>query len=190
MRWSSLCTVILALAVLGLGGCKPKPPSVPPDGSSSSSTQPAPPRDVNPAPQPDPGGDRTQAPWPDDAREATEQAYTQGLLGDVFFDFDRADLSSSARDRLTKNARFLTGDGGKYVVTIEGHCDDRGTNEYNIALGERRANTARDYLISLGVDASRLRTLSYGEERQQRSDQTESCWASNRRAYFRITGTN
>jgi peptidoglycan-associated lipoprotein len=72
-------------------------------------------------------------------------------------------------------------------ILIEGHCDERGTNEYNLALGERRANAAKDYLASLGVDAARVKTVSYGKERPVCTEATESCWAKNRRAHLVIT---
>ena len=75
-------------------------------------------------------------------------------------------------------------------MTLEGHCDERGTDEYNLALGERRAHSARSYMVSLGVPASRLTTLSYGEERPACSDTDESCWRQNRRAHPSVTGRN
>ncbi len=92
------------------------------------------------------------------------------MIGDVFFDFDQSELRADARDRLAKNAEFLAAH-PQFTVTIEGHCDERGTNEYNLALGDRRAAAARDYLQSLGVAADRLRTISYGEERPFCTDQ-------------------
>jgi peptidoglycan-associated lipoprotein len=82
-----------------------------------------------------------------------------GLLGDVYFAFDRAELSEESRSRLSRNAEWLRAH-PEFEVRIEGHCDERGTNEYNLALGERRAAAARDYLISLGVSASKLTTIS------------------------------
>jgi peptidoglycan-associated lipoprotein len=105
----------------------------------------------------------------------------------VYYAYDSADLDGSARDRIAKNADFLKQQ-GTLIVTIEGHCDERGTNEYNLALGERRATAARDYLRSLGVADARLRTISYGEERPQCTESSETCWQRNRRAYFRLTG--
>jgi peptidoglycan-associated lipoprotein len=75
-----------------------------------------------------------------------------------------------------------------YLFTIEGHCDERGTNEYNLALGQRRATAAKDYVVSLGVAADLLRTISYGEERPFCRQSDESCWQQNRRAHFVVTG--
>lgn len=104
-------------------------------------------------------------------------------LNDVFFDFDQYNLSSEAKSTLEANARELkrVADAG---VTIEGHCDERGTKAYNLALGERRANAAKDYLVTLGVTASRINTISYGKERPFESGSNESAWAKNRRAHF------
>jgi peptidoglycan-associated lipoprotein len=119
----------------------------------------------------------------EDLLRANEAAYREGLLGDVYFDFDQSSLRPDARQRLTKNAEFLRRR-PEYVVRLEGHCDERGTNDYNLALGERRARAAHDYLVSLGVDPARLETLSYGEERPECSEAGEGCWSRNRRAHF------
>lgn len=119
----------------------------------------------------------------EDLLRANEEAYRDGLLGDVYFDFDQASLRPEARQRLAKNAEFLRRR-PEYVVRLEGHCDERGTNDYNLALGERRARAAHDYLVSLGVDSARLETMSYGEERPQCSEGVEGCWSRNRRAHF------
>jgi peptidoglycan-associated lipoprotein len=105
------------------------------------------------------------------------------VLEDVFFDFDKAELSSSAKRALEKNARQLK-DASSYTITIEGHCDERGTASYNLALGERRAKAAASFLRSLGVSSSRVKTVSYGEERPFDSGGSESAWAKNRRAHF------
>ena len=104
-------------------------------------------------------------------------------LKDVFFDFDRYDLSTDARGTLRANADWLKSNSAARVE-IEGHCDERGTNEYNLALGAKRAQAARDYLATLGIAADRLSTISYGEEIPVCREQTESCWKQNRRARF------
>jgi peptidoglycan-associated lipoprotein len=106
-------------------------------------------------------------------------------LKDVYFDFDRYDLSSDARTVLRANADWLKANSGARVE-IEGHCDERGTNEYNLALGAKRAQTAREYLTSLGVAPGRLSTISYGEEIPVCKEQAEACWRQNRRARFVI----
>jgi peptidoglycan-associated lipoprotein len=106
-------------------------------------------------------------------------------LKDVFFDFDRYDLTSDARSVLRVNADWLKNNPSARVE-IEGHCDERGTNEYNLALGAKRAQAAREYLGSLGITAERLSTISYGEEIPVCREQEESCWKQNRRARFVI----
>jgi peptidoglycan-associated lipoprotein len=110
-----------------------------------------------------------------------------GLLGDVHFEFDRADIRDVDRSVLTRDAEILR----KFDflrVTVEGHCDERGTVEYNLALGERRAAVTRDYLVSLGVPADRLRTVSYGKEVPACDGHGEDCWARNRRAHLTVSG--
>ncbi len=104
-------------------------------------------------------------------------------LNDVFFDFDQYNLTGEAKGTLDANAREL-----KRVmesnITIEGHCDERGTKAYNLALGDKRANAARDYLVALGVGTSRITTVSYGKERPFDAGHDESAWAKNRRAHI------
>ena len=182
----SLMILLAALLVFSFACNKPAPPEPPAPAPEPPVERPEPPREVAP-PTPTPTNDRTPDPLSGDLLEAQSYAEAQGLLGTVYFEFDRAELSPEARERLAKNAKFLQ-DRSEFVVTIEGHCDERGTTEYNLALGERRANAALDYMSSLGIPSSRLRTISYGEERGVCSDSSESCWGQNRRAYFRITG--
>ena len=104
-------------------------------------------------------------------------------LKDVFFEFDRYDLSADARSVLRANADWLKGN-PSVRVEIEGHCDERGTNEYNLALGAKRAQAAREFLATLGVAAERLSTISYGEEIPVCKEANEACWKQNRRARF------
>jgi peptidoglycan-associated lipoprotein len=105
-------------------------------------------------------------------------------VGDrVFFDFDKYDLKPDARSTLDRVAAWMNSY-PSVTLTIEGHCDERGTREYNLALGERRATASRDYLIALGVSADRLRTVSYGEERPAVLGSNEAAWAQNRRDVF------
>jgi peptidoglycan-associated lipoprotein len=106
-------------------------------------------------------------------------------LKDVFYDFDRYDLSADARATLRANADWLKSNPSARVE-IEGHCDERGTNEYNLALGAKRAQAAREFLATLGIPADRLSTISYGEEIPVCREQTEDCWRQNRRARFVI----
>ena len=102
---------------------------------------------------------------------------------DIYFDFDRATLTPAAQDNLLRKAEWLR-ENSDVTVTIEGHCDARGTNEYNLALGDRRAESAKAFLVDLGVDASRVTTISYGEERPVCTQKNEECWAKNRRDNF------
>lgn len=104
-------------------------------------------------------------------------------LVDVFFAYDQSDLTSEGRAALAQNARVLKAV-SDVVIVIEGHCDERGTNEYNLGLGERRANTVKNYLVSLGVPAARVRTISYGEEKPFDGRHNEVAWQTNRRAHF------
>ncbi len=104
-------------------------------------------------------------------------------LARIHFDFDKSDIRSDAIPILERNAAWLKSH-GKTSVSVEGHCDDRGTNEYNMALGDRRARAARDYLANLGIESSRLSVVSYGEERPLDRGGNETAWALNRRAEF------
>jgi len=110
---------------------------------------------------------------------------TRFVQEDVFFAFDSAALSGEARDSLRFKARWLQENPGVNIL-IEGHTDERGTGEYNLALGERRALTARDFLVNLGISSERIRTVSYGEERPADPGHDEEAWARNRRAHFVI----
>lgn len=106
-----------------------------------------------------------------------------GNLERIHFDFDRSDIRNDAKPILQRNADWIKAHSGARVV-VEGHCDERGTNEYNMALGDRRARSGRDYLGNLGVDSSVLSVVSYGEERPLDSGHNETAWAANRRAEF------
>jgi len=107
---------------------------------------------------------------------------------DAFFDYDKADIRPDARDALQKSADFLKGYPNEKFV-IEGHCDERGSTEYNLALGQRRANAVKDYLVSLGITADRISTVSWGKEKPFCSESGEPCWQQNRRGHFTRTST-
>ena len=102
---------------------------------------------------------------------------------DAFFDYDKADIRPDARTALSKTADFLKNN-PKFKVTIEGHCDERGSTEYNLGLGDRRANAVKQYLVSLGVPADHLSTVSFGKEKPFCNESNESCWQQNRRGHF------
>jgi peptidoglycan-associated lipoprotein len=174
----------LAAVVLGTlciaTACKPKPPT------SVAEKRPAeaPPASATPVPAP-----VTSAPIDDTQKvlsQSLQELNQRGYLQDAYFDYDKYDLRDDARSALATDSEWLKKFGTMQIL-IEGHCDDRGTNEYNLALGERRANAAKDYLVSLGVDGGRVKTVSYGEERQFCTESTEACWAKNRRAHLVIT---
>ena len=107
---------------------------------------------------------------------------TRTALQDAFFDFDDASLRDDAKNALENNSKYLEKKTGS--VVIEGHCDERGSVEYNIALGEKRARAAKDFMVSYGVSASRITTISYGKERPFDQGHSEDAWAKNRRAHF------
>ena len=118
------------------------------------------------------------------AREMEQQKMM--FLGEhVHFAFDRSDLDATAQEILRRKADFLR-DNPDLYITIEGHTDERGTNEYNLALGDRRAESAKAFIVDLGIEAYRISTVSYGEERPLCYDSNEECWAKNRRAAFVI----
>jgi len=160
----------------------------------SSKPKPAPAPAPTPAPVSTPTVVTTEpAPAPTAPTPKVDKGDLIGSLSEVssylkpaFFDYDKADVRSDARDVLAANATWLK----KYAsvrFTIEGHADERGTSQYNLALGDRRANAAKDYLVSLGVDASRIKTVSYGKERPFATGHDEDSWQKNRRAHFVVT---
>jgi peptidoglycan-associated lipoprotein len=178
--------VALTAAALGVG-CKSAPrASAAPPPEVKASSQPSPsslPEQVVHEPRTEAiPSEAVQEELPEDVQELNRRGY----LEDAFFDTNQYELKPEAREALGKNAAWLH----RYPtvkILIEGHCDERNTREYNLALGERRANTVRDYLISLGAASDQIRTISYGEERPFASGQDESAWHLNRRAHFVIT---
>ena len=126
----------------------------------------------------------TQEVLPSDMNELNRIAQERGYIRDAFFNYDEATLDGAAQDALQGSATWLKGDGAAYNLLIEGHCDERGTEQYNLALGDRRANTAKDYLVTLGINAGRIRTVSYGEERPFDAGHDDGAWGKNRRAHI------
>ncbi|HEY7471442.1 MAG TPA: peptidoglycan-associated lipoprotein Pal [Gemmatimonadota bacterium] len=122
----------------------------------------------------------------EEARRAREAAYSS-IQAPIYFDFDRSDLREDARQTLQAKAEALR-QFPDIRIRIEGHCDERGTVEYNLALGERRADAARAYLVDLGIDPDRMTTISYGEERPAVEGQNEGAWSQNRRDEFVVIG--
>jgi peptidoglycan-associated lipoprotein len=117
------------------------------------------------------------------SREMTAEEKAKQIFQDILFDYDKYDIRAEARPLLDSVASFLN-DEKDLNIAIEGHCDERGTNEYNLALGEKRANSTKNYLVSLGITPDRITVVTYGEEKQLCVDQNEDCWQLNRRAHF------
>ena len=117
------------------------------------------------------------------ATEPTIQQLFDREVKDAYFDYDKADIRSDARDALSQTAQFLRSY-PQIKIVIEGHCDERGSTEYNLALGDRRAAAAKQFLTSLGISADRMETVSYGKERPFCTASTEECWRQNRRAHI------
>lgn len=186
--------VWLALPVLlTLTACPKKKPATPATDLNVETTtvappaQPQPVQDVAPPPQPA-MEDQTEDPLlSEDLQVVNDELRRRGFSADVYFNYDEDTLSDEARDRLARNAELLKSQ-PRFQLTVEGHADERGTNEYNLALGDRRANAVKSYITSLGVSADRVRTLSYGEERPVCTETEESCWSQNRRGHMIVTG--
>jgi len=121
-------------------------------------------------------------PPPPPPQPTLDELFTRGVR-DALFDYDKADIRPDARDALSQTSQFLRSY-PQVRVTIEGHCDERGSTEYNLALGDRRAQATKDFLVSLGIAADRMDTVSYGKERPTCSERAESCWQQNRRGHF------
>jgi peptidoglycan-associated lipoprotein len=160
----------------------PQPATVPPEPEAPAVSAPAP-------VTPDPGFQQPAPPepaLPSDLAELNRLAHERGWLRDAFFAYDDARLDQAAIDALAASAQWLA-DNTDYNLVIEGHCDERGTENYNLALGERRAGAAMDYLAARGIDRARIRTVSYGEERPFETGSDETAWAQNRRAHLILT---
>jgi peptidoglycan-associated lipoprotein len=124
----------------------------------------------------------TVAPPPTPTNTNVSDLFSQNVQ-DAYFDLDKSDLSDQARAALTKDAEFLRSY-AQVKISIEGHCDERGSTEYNLGLGQRRADAAKNFLISLGISADRMQTTSWGKERPFCNDHNDACWSQNRRAHF------
>jgi peptidoglycan-associated lipoprotein len=158
--------LVIGLFVLALGACAKKQTAAP---------EPAPPpveETVEPA-----------EPEVEEVEVEEEPMMKMPVVEDIFFEFDKSRITDEAKQKLANNAQQLK-DAPNAMIMIEGHADERGTNAYNLALGERRANATKDYLVTLGVDGSRISTMSYGEERPFDTGHNEAAWAKNRRAHF------
>ncbi|MGH7397850.1 MAG: peptidoglycan-associated lipoprotein Pal [Candidatus Rokuibacteriota bacterium] len=186
-RGSALLAVPVLVLSLFLVGCPKRPATTaasapPPTGSPSPSaaapsTTPTPGPSMTPSPATPGTATPATPPRPSEFRETPN-------LKDVYFDFDRYDVRPGDARILDTNAAWLKTNND--LVLIEGHCDERGTNEYNLALGERRAKATMNYLVGQGVQANRITIISYGKERPTCTEHSEACWTKNRRAHFLV----
>lgn len=186
-----LFTIGVLVGSLALLGC-PKRPEVGQAGpgavgpsaatAPSAPAQPAPRATETPVTRATPPAETPVTPAP-----AQAQAPAASPLKDVFFDFDKSAIRDDQKAALNEDVAWLKGS-QKAKITVEGHCDERGTAEYNLALGERRAKAVKDYLIAAGIPADRVSTISYGKERPFVLGHDESAWKWNRRGHFVISG--
>jgi peptidoglycan-associated lipoprotein len=178
----TITTLVLAL---GLGACAKQPTttgaSSPAPGSAAGSSADA----MRQAGLGSGEGGRGGTMTGPGARPDVRDFRPQSDLPDIHFDYDRADIREDDARILDANATWLKANAG-HLVLIEGHCDERGTSEYNTALGDRRAKATMNYLVSRGVPASRITVISYGEERPTCAQHAAECWAKNRRAHFQV----
>ena len=177
-------SLMLGLGVAACGKKAPAvtpPPPVPPAAPAAPPSPPAPPPAPAPAPAP-----KTLSEDEIFAQKSLAQLNNERPLGDVFFDLDTSTIKEESKAALSTNSTWLK----RWTstrISIEGHCDERGTAEYNLGLGERRANAVKAYLVSLGVPADRVVIVSKGKEAPFCTDKNEACWQQNRRGHFVIT---
>ena len=186
-RAAHVTMMSLLLAGLMITGCARRPAT-----TAATAATPAPaPRAATPAPAPSPsapasgGAAAAPAAPAQTPRPSPKEFMAVAALKEVYFDFDKYDIRPEDAKTLDANAAWLKSNADNLVL-IEGHCDERGTNEYNLALGERRAKATMNYLVSQGIQANRITIISYGEERPVCNEKTEACWAKNRRANFLV----
>jgi peptidoglycan-associated lipoprotein len=186
--------LLVAMSTAALPGCGPKrPPILTGDAAAHGAGSARPPAtgdegattrlDSGPETQP---LDRSGLSGEDIPTGGADATLEGGPLEDIYFQFDQYTLSDEARATLSHHAEWLKAR-PTVKVTVEGHCDERGTTEYNLALGDKRARAARDQLVSLGVDTSRLQAISLGKERPKDPGHTEEAWAKNRRDHFAVS---
>jgi len=177
-------SLILGLSVAACGKKAPAVTPPPPPMPAAPTTPPAPP--APPAPATPPAAPRTLSEDDIFAQKSLAQLNSEQPLGDVYFDLDNAAIKDEGRSALSTNATFLKR-WPSTRITIEGHCDERGTAEYNLGLGERRANAVKAHLVELGVPGDRIVIVSKGKESPFCTEHNEACWQQNRRGHFIIT---
>lgn len=202
LKTSLLTTALLSSLVLFGTGCSKKS-VVPPDGAPAEGPEMSGGTDIN-YPSADSSYSESGLAAPEsmdsggqvignlsinsaDAEQSEEYKLSHGrssiVFSPIYFDFDQAGISAEMRPIVTANANYMK-DNSETAIVVEGNCDERGTSEYNLALGERRAINIKEYMVNLGVDPARIRTVSYGEERPLFTGQTDLDWSQNRRADF------
>jgi peptidoglycan-associated lipoprotein len=179
-----LSVLLILMLVVVVGACKKQEPITEPQTPAAEPPPPPPPPPPTKQVEPDFPTEPMAEPQPTRS-ELIDDWNRSGVLATIYFAFDSSELSEMARRTLRQNAEWMKAHTDTSVV-VEGHCDERGTIEYNLALGERRAASVRDYLASLGVARPRLRIITYGEERPVDRGHTETAWSQNRRAAFLI----
>lgn len=199
MRYA-LFMILAVFLVSSTGGCKkkvvpPKPPArVAKPAPPAPAPTPVPPKPAPPAPKPaaKPAAKPAPKPLPPAPKPAPPKPKPVAppsltKLDTIYFDFDKSNIRQDQSSTIAKNANFLKQPvNANLKITLEGHCDERGTDEYNMALGDRRANSSKKYLIRMGVSAGNIKTISYGESRPAKQGHNEGAWKFNRRAEFLV----
>jgi peptidoglycan-associated lipoprotein len=185
LTWFLALIVTLIVTVSACSKKVPPPAPAPPPPPAVPAAPPAPPPPPPPAPAP-PSTPRALTEEEVFSRKSVDQLNAEKPLTDTYFDYDKSDLREDGRASLQKDAQYLK-KWSSIVVSVEGHCDSRGSSEYNLALGSRRATAVKDYLVSLGVVANRITVVSKGKEQPFCGEETEACWQQNRRGHFIIT---
>ena len=184
--WLTALVLLVALTVTACSRQVPPPPPPPPEPPAPVVTPPPPPPPPPPAPAPAPPAPRPLTEEEIFSKKTVDELNAEMPLADVMFDYDEFAIREDQRATLQKNAEYLKR-WPTVRATIEGHADSRGTNQYNLALGERRANSTKEYLVGLGIASDRLLVVSKGEETPACTEETEACWERNRRGHFIIT---
>ena len=188
-RVRAVLPIIALAAAIAVAGCGKKVPQSLPAPPPPPPTAPAPPPPPPAPPAPRAAATPAPAALTEEeifAAKTVDQLNAEKPLDDMYFDLDKSDIRADARAALQKNADYLK-KWANVQVMVEGHCDSRGSSEYNLALGSRRATAVKDYLVSLGVPIARVTIVSKGKEQPFCNEENESCWQQNRRGHFVIT---
>jgi peptidoglycan-associated lipoprotein len=187
-RWVPLLAITAIVASVGVGACGHKKPGPPPPAPAPAPAPPATTPTPPPPPPAPPAPAATPQPSEDEifAKKSLDELNAEKPLTDAFFDLDSSQIRGDATQALQKDAEWMKR-WASTKITIEGHCDSRGSSEYNLALGDRRAKAVAQYLVSLGISGDRIQTVSKGKEQPFCNEENEACWQQNRRGHFIIT---